>query len=316
MTMPPILKKIIALFFLLAVALPAARAQMQVDITLKRTLYLAYEPLIVNVTIQNLTGNSLNLRDTGGIPWFGFQIETLDGRPIAAHGSQHSNEPLLLEAGEKLTRAVNLTPLYPISEFGGYRIRASIHAQSLGRTFSSQPLNVEITEGRPLFEKIVGVPADQSGGGETRKISLLTHRLPNSTQLYLRIVNPDRGVVHCTHRLGRLVSYGEPEILLDSANQIHVLQNVAPKSFLYSHIGLNGEVLDRKTYQQNIKRPVLKQGADGLITVIGAQEYDPATEAEKQATTPSITDRPVPLPDSDTDLTPSDERRPKNLLSR
>ena len=87
-------------------------------------------------------------------------------------------------------------------------------------------------------------------------------------------------------------------------------------TFLYSHIGLNGEVLDRKTYQQNIKRPVLKQGADGLITVIGAQEYDPVAEAEKQATTPSITDRPVPLPDSDTDLTPSDERRPKNLLSR
>lgn len=316
MTMPPILKKITALFFLLAVALPAARAQMQVDITLKRTLYLAYEPLIVNVTIQNLTGNSLNLRDTGGIPWFGFQIETLDGRPIGPHSSQHSNDPLLLQAGEKLTRTVNLTPLYPISEFGGYRIRAAIHAQSLGKTFSSQSLNVEITEGRPLFEKIVGVPADQPGGGETRKILLLTHRLPNSTQLYLRIVNPDRGVVHCTHRLGRIVSYGEPEILLDSANQIHVLQNVAPKSFLYSHIGLNGEVLHRKTYQQNIKRPVLKQGADGLITVIGAKEYDPAAEAEKQATTPSITDRPVPLPDSDTDLTPRDERRPKNLLSR
>lgn len=129
-------------------------------------------------------------------------------------------------------------------------------------------------------------------------------------------MNPDRGVVHCTHRLGRLVSYGTPEIQLDSANRIHVLQNVAPKSFLYSYIGLNGEVLERKTYQQNIKRPALKHGADGLITVIGAQVYDPAAEAEKQATTPSITDRPVPLPDSDTDLTPTDERRPKNLLSR
>jgi hypothetical protein len=103
---------------------------------------------------------------------------------------------------------------------------------------------------------------------------------------------------------------------LDRSNQIHVLQNVAPKLFLYSHIGLNGEVLDRKTYLQNIKRPVLKQVTNGLITVIGAQEYDPAAAAEKQATAPSITDRPVPLPDSDTDLTPKDELRPKNLLSR
>jgi hypothetical protein len=316
MTMPPILHQIAALFLVLAAALPAARAQIQVDMSLKRTLYIAYEPLIVNVTIQNLSGNSLNLRDTDSIPWFGFQIETLDGRPIGPHASQHSNEPLLLQAGEKLTRTVNLTPLYPISEFGGYRIRAAIHAQSLGRTFSSESLNVEITEGRPLFEKIVGVPTDQQGGGESRKITLLTHRLPNSTQLYLRIVNPDRGVVQCTHRLGRIVSYGSPEILLDSANRIHVLQNVAPKSFLYSLIGLNGEVFERKTYQQNIKRPALKQGDNGLITVIGAQEYDPAAVADEKTTTPSIADRPVPLPNTDTDLTPTDERRPKNLLSR
>ena len=316
MTMPPILKKTAALILLLAAALPAARAQIQVDMSLKRSLYLAYEPLIVNVTISNLTGNSLHLRDTDSIPWFGFQIETLEGRPIAPHATQHSNPPLMLQAGEKLTRTVNLTPLYPISEFGGYRVRAAIHAHALGRTFSSDPLNVEITEGRPIFEKTVGVPADQPGGGGNRKITVLTHRMPNSSQLYIRIVDSKRGVVHCTHRLGRLVSYGTPEILLDIGNQIHVLQNVAPKSFLYSHIGLNGEVIARKSYQQNIKRPTLKKGPDGLISVIGAQEFDPAVAADKQTTTPSISDRPVPLPDADTDQTPSDERRPKNLLSR
>jgi len=314
--MPPILKKTATLFLLLTAALPAAWAQLQVDMSLKRSLYLAYEPLIVNVTITNLSGNSLNLRDSDSIPWFGFQIERLDGRPVPPKASRHSNPPLLLQAGEKLTRTVNLTPLYPIGEYGGYRIRAAIHAQSLGKTFPSQPLNVEITEGRPLFEKTVGVPANQPGGGGIRKVTLLSHRMPNSTQLYLRIVDPNRGVVLCTHRLGRIVSYGTPEILLDKANQIHVLQNVAPKAFLHSHIGLNGEVLERKTYQQNIKRPTLKQSADGRIGVIGAREFNPDAVAERQKTTPSISDRPVPLPGADTDLTPKDENRPKNLLSR
>lgn len=311
----PTLKKTAALLLALAALLPVARAQIQVETTLKRTLYLAYEPLIVNVSIENLTGNSLNLRDTDSIPWFGFQVETLDGRPVAPLHSGHTNPPLLLQPGEKLTRAMNLTPLFPISEFGGYRIRAQIHAQTLGQTFSSQPMNIEITEGRSVFEKTVGVPANQPGGGGIRKVSLLTHRLPNSTQLYLRITDPDAGVIKCTHRLGRLVSYGTPEILFDSANQIHIFQNVAPKAFLYSHIGLNGEVLDRKTYHQNKKRPVLKLKDDGQVVVIGAQEMDPAA-AEREQTTPSISDRPVPLPDSDTDLTPKDEKRPKNLLSR
>ena len=309
-------KTLVGAFLLLIALLPAARAQLQVDLAFKRTLYLAYEPLIANVSITNLSGNPLNLSDTGDMRWFSFQIETLDGRPVAPRDSSHTNQPLLLEAGEKLTRPVNLTPLYPISEFGGYRIRAAIHVPSLGRTFSSSPLNVEITEGRSIFQKTVGVPANQPGGGGTREITLLTHRLPSSTQLYLRILDPIRSVVHCTHRLGRLVSYGTPEILLDSNNQIHVLQNVAPKSFLYSHIGLNGEVLARKTYQQNMKRPALIQTSDNRIAVAGAREFDAQAEAEKKQSTPSISDRPVPLPGSDTDLTPADEKRPKNLLGR
>lgn len=301
---------------LLALLLPSASAQLQVEIGFKRTLYLAYEPLIASVSITNLSGNSLNLRDSDGQHWFGFQIETLDGRPVAPHDSRHTNPPLLLEPGQKLTRAVNITPLYPISEYGGYRVRAAIHAPSLNRSFTSSPLNVEITEGRSIHKKTVGVPANQPGGGGLREINLLTHRLPSSTQLYLRIVDPDRGVVHCTHRLGRLVSYGTPDIVLDRNNQIHVLQNVAPKSFLYSHIGLNGEVLARKTYQQNLKRPTLLRTSDDRIAVAGATEFDPQAIEEKKQATPSISDRPVPLPGSETDTTPADEKRPRNLLSR
>jgi hypothetical protein len=310
------LKALSFLLALLLLLLPAAHAQLQVEIGFKRTLYLAYEPLIANVSITNLSGNSLNLRDTDGQHWFGFQIETLDGRPVAPRDSRHTNPPLLLEPGQKLSRAVNLTPLYPISEYGGYRIRAAIHVPSLGRSFTSNPLNVEITEGRSIQKKTVGVPANQPGGGGLREINLLTHRLPSSTQLYLRIVDPDRGVVHCTHRLGRLVSYGTPDFLLDRDNQIHVLQNVAPKSFLYSHIGLDGEVLARKTYQQNLKRPSLVKTPDSRVVVVGATEFDAKAAEEQKQTTPSISDRPHPVPGSETDLTPTEEKRPSNLLSR
>ena len=115
------------LFYLSLFSVQSAMAQLQVDINFKRTLYIAYEPLIVNVSLTNLTGNPLELSDVGNIRWFGFQIETLDGRPIPPRESTHTNPPLRLEPGQTLTRAVNLTPLYPISEFGGYRIRSSIY---------------------------------------------------------------------------------------------------------------------------------------------------------------------------------------------
>lgn len=288
-------------------------AQLQVDIKLKRTLYVSYEPILITVSMTNLSGNPLPLSDANDNHWFGFQVETLDGRPIAPRSLNYTNESLVLEAGQKLSRTVNLAPLFPIGEFGGYRIRAAIYAATLKRFFNSPALNIEITDGRPVFQKIVGVPDGMPGAGETREITAMTHRLPNSTQLYLRIENKKGGTVFCTHRLGRLVSYGTPEIILDQKNQVHILQNAAPKSFLYSHIGLNGEVLQRKTYSQIVKRPILREGPDGKIQVIGAQEIDPAAAAAKPAV-PSLSDRPVALPDSATDA-PADEKRPKQILA-
>ena len=288
-------------------------AQLQVDIKLKRTLYVSYEPILITVSMTNLSGNPLPLSDANDNHWFGFQVETLDGRPIAPRSLNYTNESLVLEAGQKLSRTVNLTPLFPIGEFGGYRIRAAIYAATLKRFFNSPALNIEITDGRPVFQKIVGVPDGMPGAGETREITAMTHRLPNSTQLYLRIENKKGGTVFCTHRLGRLVSYGTPEIILDQKNQVHILQNAAPKSFLYSHIGLNGEVLQRKTYSQIVKRPILHEGPNGKIQVIGAQEIDPAAAAAKPAV-PSLSDRPVALPDSATDA-PADEKRPNQILA-
>jgi hypothetical protein len=306
------------LFFFIGLAflcIPRAEAQIQVDISIKRPLYIAYEPLIVNVSISNLTGEALELVDSGKNLWFGFQIENLDGRPIPANESEHINPPVRLEPGQKLTRAINITPLYPIGEFGGYRIRASIYAASLNKWFNSDSLNVEITEGRSIYEKTIGVPQSETSAGSLRKITLLTHRLPSSSQLYLRVQDPSSGIIYCTHRLGRIVSYGTPEIRIDGKNTIHVFQNVAPKVFLYSHIGLNGEIFERAIYNQSGRaKPVSQLKPDGTIAILGATISNNETAGAAQET-PNLSDRPVPLP-APSSKSKLDDARPKNLLSK
>ena len=313
---PPSFFRLAIVVALALASLQYASAQVQVDITLKRTLYIAYEPLIVNVSISNLSGASLELADikldSSIKHWFSFQIETLDNRPIAPRPGRDTDLPMTLEAGQKITRSVNLTPLYPITEYGGYRIQASVYAASLGQYFNSPPLNVEITEGRVIYEKTVGVPESENKAASIRHIAVLTHRLPNSSQLYIRIQESKTGTVFCTHRLGRLVSSGPPDILLDSQNRPNILQNVAPKVFLYSHIGLNGEVIERTTYNQTLRhKPYLKLGPAGNVTTVGGQE--PLPEAAEKPL-PNSSDRPFPVPGSQTDSNPNDQR-PRNLLS-
>ncbi len=305
----------IAAALLLALACMASlRAQVQVDISLDRTLFILGEVIPVTVTVTNLTGNDLNLEDSGINKWFGFEIETTDGRPIPPRGGDYSNPPVLLGAGQKITRTVNLTPLFPVDEFGGYRVRATIFLAQGNRFSKSPPMNFDVTEGRQIWQKTVGVPEGFPGAGGTRTATVLIHRLPQSTQLYLRIEDRQEGIRKCMHKLGRLLSFTTPEIQLDDRNQVHVLQNVAPKVFLYSSIGLNGEVLDRKSFSQESTRPTLQRAADGSVHVVGGTIYDPSAPPPEQ-TLPALSDRPVPLPGSGK-KEPADEKRPANLLSR
>ncbi|HEY5954629.1 MAG TPA: hypothetical protein VIT18_09700 [Terrimicrobiaceae bacterium] len=298
---------------LLIVLTVSSNAQVQVDVALKRSLYMVYEPLICNVTITNLSGGTLILEDTPREKWFGFQIETIDGRPLPPVNPDYRNQPVEIEPGQRLSRSINLTPLYPLSEFGTYRVKAAVYSAQMGKYFTSPQLNIEITEGRQLWQQTVGVP-DGLGAGRTRTFTILAHRLPRTTMLYLRVEDKEAGVIYCTTQLGRFITFASPDIEIDSGNQIHILQNTAPKAFLYSHFDVNGKVIKQQAYQSFDSKPYLVRKPDASVAVVGGVAYDPkAPPPERQL--PKLSDRPVPLPTPQLKAKPQD-KRPENLLSR
>ncbi len=283
------------------VSLAAARsasAQLRVDLSLKRALFIRFEPVIATIRVTNLSGRELELADEGNHKWLSFQIETAAGRLVPPYNADYQLSPLQLGPGQSIERLINLTPLYPLSEFGIYRLRATVFSREFSNYFSSNPpLNIEITEGRVLWQQTVGVPDANAGAGATRTITLLAHRLPRDTQLYLRIEDPASGTIYCTHQLGRFLSFGKPEIELDAANNVHVLQNYAPKAFMYTEVGLDGKVLDRKKFDAIKEKPTLKRDAAGGVLVAGGFFVDPSAAAQQSATPqPKVSDRPVPLP--------------------
>jgi hypothetical protein len=295
------------------VLLVPAFAQVQVDVALKRSLYMVYEPLICNVTITNLSGGTLTLEDTPREKWFGFQIETVDGRPLPPINPHYQNQTVEIEAGQRLARSINITPLYPLSEFGTYRVRAVVYVSQLGKYFVSPQLNIEITEGRQLWQQTVGVP-EGLGQGRARTFTILAHRLPRTTMLYLRVEDKEAGVIYCTTQLGRFITFASPDIELDGGNQIHILQNTAPKAFLYSHFDVNGKVLKQQAYQAYDARPYLVRKPDASVAVVGGVPYDPKAPPPEQQL-PKLSDRPIPLPTPQVKAKPED-KRPENLLSR
>jgi len=305
------------LLLVLGAAIPA-QGQIQVGIDMKRTLYLRYEPMICLVSIRNLSGRDLELKDTRRHAWFGFDITTPEGRPIPPR-ADYQNQPLRLRAGETIRRPVNLTPLFPVTEFGTYRVRAAVYVPEFDKYFSSPTAVVEVTEGRILWEQTVGVPPNEGLDGKRRTYQVIAHRLPNTTMIYVRVKDPDRGLIYCTTRLGRYLTFGNPDVLLDNKNDIHILQNLAPRQFLYSHFGLDGKVRTQQAYQDWGTRPVFTRTLEGGVEVVGGTKFDPsAPPPERQL--PGLGEAPVelPKPGGGTPRKKEDqeEDRPENLLSR
>ncbi|HTH19941.1 MAG TPA: hypothetical protein VL912_07665, partial [Candidatus Udaeobacter sp.] len=109
--------------FLFAVA---AEAQVQVDLKFKRLQYIAYEPVVATIAISNLAGRDIELHDAAGQSWLGFEITGSEEQPIAPLSGAKGEAPLKIQAGQRVTRQIDLTPLYPVNEFGSYHVRTNI----------------------------------------------------------------------------------------------------------------------------------------------------------------------------------------------
>jgi hypothetical protein len=289
------MKSPIIICALLLIAL-RAQAQIQVDIKLARLQYIAYEPVIVTVGITNLAGRDIDLRNGDEQAWFGFEITGGEGQPIAQSTTKLSQPPVRIEAGQRVTQKINLTPLYAVHDFGTYHVRAYIHFADLSRFFYSPRKVFEITDARPIWQRTVGVPDSASAPGNVRTYSLLTNRFPNHTALYVRVEDKDTGIVYATESLGHIISMDEPQAQLDRENQLHILHCAAPRSWAYTRIGLNGEVLARSSFLEAKTRPRLFHAADGEVVVKGGMSQEVATRPAIVNPPPKLSDRPPAIP--------------------
>jgi hypothetical protein len=276
-----------------------AHGQIQVELKFKRLQYIAYEPVVATLGIINLAGRDVDLHDAEGQPWFGLEITGSEGQPIAPVSTDKKQAPLKIEAGKKVTQRINLTPLYAVHDLGVYHVRAHIYFADLSKFFYSQTKVFEVTEARPIWQRTVGMPDGAVGPGSARTYSLLTNRLPDHTSLYVRVEDKDSGIVYATYSLGRVIAFDEPQAELDRSNQLHILYCAAPRSWGYSRVGLNGELIARSSFIETKTRPRLFHATDGTVAVRGGMLETPAAAQSARDSLPKLSERPPAVPKDD-----------------
>ena len=276
---------------MLCAAAATAHAQIQVELNFKRIQYIAHEPILATIKIANNSGRDIDLHDDNGQHWFGFEIQAGDDRLLAPLKQGAAEPPLHIESGKTVTRKINLTSLYPVHDFGAYHVRANVYFPDLNKFFYSATKVVQVGDARPIWQKTVGVPDGLPGAGETRTYSLLSNRLVDHTSLYVRVENRDTGAVYTTYSLGRIIASDDPQAEVDRANQLHVIHCAAPRTWAYSHVGLNGELLAHSTFLESKSRPRLRHRPDGAIAVSGGILDVPVADS-KRSPAPKLSDRP------------------------
>jgi len=260
--------------------------------------YIAYEPVVATLGITNLAGRDVDLHDADGQSWFGFEVTGSESQPIPPVPTGGAQPPLQIKTGQKVVQRFNLTPLYPVQDFGTYHVRAHIYFADLGKFFYSGTKVFEVTDARPIWQKTVGIPDGVSAPGNVRTYSLLTNRFPDHTSLYVRVQDKDSGMVYATYSLGRAIAFEEPQAEIDRANQLHVLHCAAPRSWAYSRIGLNGELLAHSSFMETKTRPHLFHAADGEVAVRGGMIEAPAAQMAGEKA-PKLSERPTGMPKDD-----------------
>jgi hypothetical protein len=278
-------RALIALLFLGAIV--CGEAQIPVDLKFSRLQYIAYEPVLATVTITNLTGRDIELRDDGGQSWYGFEI-TADGGRVLAPIKRPGEPSLQIAAGTTVTRKIDLTPLFPIQDLGVYHVRANVFFADLNKFFYAQTKVFEITSARPIWQRTVGDP--KSDG--THTFSLMTNRFPDHTSLYVRVEDRENSLVYATFSLGRVIAFDQPHAEIDRESHLHVLQCSAPRAWAYSVIGFDGRLLQHETYSEARTMPHLQRTSDGLVKVVGGMPGPASRPPGTSSPLSKMSDRP------------------------
>lgn len=245
------------LIFVFALTSLFSFSQVQIGIQLNRDQFVLYEPIPVQVVVQNNSSGPLELKTS----WLSFIITRPDG--FGVKGEQKiETEPKLLQFNEKKTFTVNITPLYSIREVGQYLVQAVVEVND--QQFVSRTLSCNVANGLRIWSESRPVNDVQ------RNFQLLRFS-PDGTKtlLFVRVEEPSENKVYSTFSLGEVVTYIQPETHFDTEGNLHVLHAQGQGAFRYSRISSGGKLENQSDYRSsNQSRPTLVK-SEGIVMVQG-----------------------------------------------
>ncbi len=248
---------------------PQLAAQVTVEVVLDQDQFLPREALRVGVRITNYSGQTLQFG--ADADWLRFTVERQDGNLVPQQGEIPVRGEFDVESSSVATKRVDIAPYVNLVTPGRYQVTASVHIKQWEKELTTRPKGFDVFTGTRLWEQDFGVPSPvgENRPPEVRKYALQQALHLKQMKLYARVTDQAESRFFGVFPLGPMVSFSKPECQIDKTNNLHVLYQTGPRSFNYSVINPDGQLVLRQTRDYSETRPVLRAGSEGSIVIAG-----------------------------------------------
>ncbi len=249
----------------------SASAQVTVDVVLDQEQFLPSESLPVAVRITNRSGQPLHLGADAN--WLTFSVQSVDGPVVVRKADVPVQGEFDVGSSQVATKRVDLAPYFALTRQGGYRVTATVRIKDWNAEIPSPPQAFNVIDGAKLWSQTFGLPVPAGMTNrppEVRKYTLEeANYLHSQLRMYVQVSDKSETRIFKVRAIGPMVSFSQPEAQLDCLSHLHVIYQSGARTFSYSEVNPDGDLVRQETYDYFNTRPRLHADDNGNITVLG-----------------------------------------------
>lgn len=256
-----------------------AQAQIEMQLQPVRKDFIVGENVALKITITNQTDASITLKNTPGRPWLNFTVSKRGEQVLVTPVAAGRFPELVLTPGSTRSFEFNLKSLYRLSTAGNYAAVATIRMPDGRSTYGSNRALFTLTNGGKVREFNI------QARGEAIRLSLRLAKVNGKDCLFGQAINRDTNQVIGACYLAEYVSFMKPSVLLDRAQNMHVLCQSSPDFYTYSVMDTHGKRASAALYKRTGDLVELISTGKGIMPV-GLTPYvapKPGSEKTRKA---------------------------------
>lgn len=244
-----------------------AFGQLEVYLEPQRRDHILGENVVLKLTIINHTDSSVSLTSMPGRSWLYVDLKRRGDITSIAPVAQPRYPNLTITPGSRRAYNIELMPQFRLTKEGIYRAVVTLRLPDMNTTYTSNAATFALSSGGTVSSFNV------QARGQRLQVALKSLNVNGKNLLFGQVSNLDTKLVEGACYMGQFLNFMQPKVLLDRAQNMHMLCQSTADYFTYAVMNTQGT----RSTQKILKRtggPVDLISTGGGIRYIGLAPYE------------------------------------------